>query len=182
MQRRYLYILMFSLPGFLASLMISIVLSASIAGIFWLFVFGDDPWPVSADRTLAIIFIFSLLVLWGAFQYLAYRTGRKEEANASLSVRHAVIAAGVTALLSLVIIFHQWRAGNIGTPSNSVMCSEHCRDQGFSGSGIPPRNSGLEICICYDAQGREAVKSPLSSIQSQHRKLSRNPFAKIFQF
>jgi hypothetical protein len=44
MRRRYLYVLMFSVPALLASLMMSVAVLGTAAGVLWLFVYGDDPW------------------------------------------------------------------------------------------------------------------------------------------
>jgi hypothetical protein len=47
-----------------------------------------------------------------------------------------------------------------------VSCADLCRAKGFIGSGVPPRNSGEHTCSCFDAQGREAVKLPLSELRA----------------
>jgi len=45
-----------------------------------------------------------------------------------------------------------------------------CTAKGYSGSGMPPRDSGTRTCSCYDAEGREAVKAPLEETSPGGRK------------
>jgi len=51
-----------------------------------------------------------------------------------------------------------------------VLCSEFCRNKGFAGSGTPPRNAGEATCICFDTQGREAVKVPMGDVTARQGK------------
>jgi len=164
MKRRYLYVLLFGVPALLASVIISVLLFAAAAGVLWIFVFGDNPWPSSADTMLTTIFVLAFATLWLALMSVAYVAGKKQEQHAALNTRHVMGAAGTTALLVLLVVSHQWRVGNIGTKSDGVLCTEFCRDKGFAGSGMPPRDAGPAICSCFDAQGRETVKVPMADI------------------
>jgi hypothetical protein len=40
---------------------------AGVAGILWIFVFGDDPWPGWAMTTLNVLIPFVGLFLWAVF-------------------------------------------------------------------------------------------------------------------
>ena len=164
LKRRYLYVLLFGLPALLASIIISFLLFGAAAGILWIFVFGDNPWPSFAGNMLAVMIVLVCLTLWVVFMYAAYVVGKKQEAHASLNAKHVMASVGATVLLVLLVVLHQWGVGNIGTKSNRVLCSEFCRDKGFSGSGLPPRNAGEATCLCFDAQGHEAVKVPMRDV------------------
>ncbi len=161
MQRRYLYVLMFSVPALLASLMMAVAVLGTAAGVLWLLVYGDDPWPASVNTALIALFAFTCVVALLGCLYIAYASGRKQEASPALNRKHVALAAGATVMLIVVIAAHQWGVGNIGTPSDGALCSDLCRTKGYAGSGMPPRNSGVRTCSCFDAQGREALKLPL---------------------
>ena len=52
MKRRYVYVLLFATPAFLASIIVSLLLFGAAAGVLWLFVFGDNPWPSLPTKCL----------------------------------------------------------------------------------------------------------------------------------
>jgi len=162
--------LMFSVPSFLASIVISFALFGAATGVLWLFVLGDDPWPASANSMLMVMLIMSCIALWVAFISVAYIAGRKQETHAAIDAKHVVVSAAATAVLLLLVVSHQWSVGNIGPRSNGDLCSEFCRDRGFAGSGMPPRNTGVETCSCFDTQGREAIKVPIEDVIAERRK------------
>jgi hypothetical protein len=170
MRRRYLYVLMFSVPALLASVIIAVAVIAGAAGALWLFVYGDNPWPESADTTLIVLFAIACVASCVVCLSVAYAAGRRQEESAALSRTHVAASVGATALLVALIVAHQWGVGNVGTPSDSVLCSQFCAAKGYSGSGMPPRDSGIRTCSCYDAQGREAVKAPLEETSPGGRK------------
>jgi hypothetical protein len=158
MKRRFTYILLFSIPALLAALIGSLLIVGAAAGILWIFVFGDNPWPKSANNTLTAIFILINTSFWIFLLYTAYVVGKKQENDSPLNRKHIMVSVGATALLLLLVVLHQWGVGNIGSKSDDVLCAEFCRGKGYAGSGMPPRDSGAPICSCFDAQGREAVK------------------------
>lgn len=164
MKRRYLYLLLFGVPALLAALLIAFMLSGAVAGALWLFVFGDNPWPSYAGHLLPALFALVCVLLWSVFLSVAYKAGKKQEQHAALNARHVMVALAATVLLVLIGAAHQWRVGNIGAPSNSVLCSDYCRSRGFAASGTPPEDAGAANCSCYDAGGGEAVRVPLADI------------------
>jgi hypothetical protein len=163
-KRRYLYVLLFSVPIVLAAAVFALAVFGAAAGVFWLFVAGDTPWPSSANTLLVAVFVLAFAASALAFTTRAYTVGRREEVHASLNPKHVVAAVGATALLLLAIFAYQWHVGNIGARSDDVRCAEFCLGKGFAGSGMPPRNAGAATCICFDPQGREAVKVPMSDV------------------
>jgi len=170
MKKIYLYLLLFGVPTFLASVIIAILLFGAVAGVLWLFVLGDNPWPSSANNMLGAMFVLVCMALWVALMSVAYVAGKKQESHAAMNTQHVAISAGVTVLLVLVVVSHQWRVGNIGTKSDGILCSAYCRDKGFMGSGMQPENTGTVTCSCFDAQGREAVIVPMSDVAAEQRK------------
>ena len=165
MKRRYSYVLLFAAPALLASVIVSVLLFGAVAGGLWLFVLGDARWPPSIESTLSVLFVPVCAALWLAFLSLAYLAGKKQEGRNGIGSKPLTVSASATALLALLIVWHQWSVGNIGTKSDGALCSEYCGDKGYASSGTPPRNSGEQTCSCFDAQGREAVKVPIASLR-----------------
>jgi hypothetical protein len=163
MKQRHLYLLLFSVPALIAALLAGFVVLAGAAGVLWLFVYGDDPWPGAAEAVLVVLFVVISLAAWAALLRRAYRAGEQQERVGAppKAGRLAIAAAGITALLLLLVGLHQWNVGNIGPKPDSVVCSDFCGSRGFAGSSMPPRDTGMRTCTCVDAGGREPLTVPL---------------------
>jgi hypothetical protein len=163
MKRPHLYLLLFGVPSLFAALLAGFVAVAGTAGVMWLFVYGDDPWPHEAEIALVALFAAVSLAVGAVLLRRAYRAGEQaEQAGAPpKTARLALAAAGLTALLLALVGMHQWRVGNIGPKTDSVACSESCAARGFAGSSMPPRDAGPPTCTCIDDGGRKALTNPL---------------------
>lgn len=161
MKKRYLYSLLFGIPGLFVAGLISILLFGAFTGILWIYIFGDNPWPASAETILSILFVLVFLVLWAGLILLGYGVGRRLEGDPKVNRRHVLISAGLTMVFLLLMVLYQFGAGNLGPQSDSVVCSDFCTRHGYSGSGMPPENSGQRICSCYDDAGNETLRIPL---------------------
>lgn len=114
MKRRYLYPLMYSVPAFILSAIIMVVVTAAIGGALWIFVYGDNPWP-SFVELYSPIFMFTVLAtVWLVLLSAAFTWGKRQEANPSLNMKHLYLAAGSTVALMLLVFLHQLSVGNIG--------------------------------------------------------------------
>jgi len=164
MKKRYIYSLVFGIPGFFIALIIAFVLTGITAGLFWSFVFGDNPWPAWTEKLLPTWFALVFLFVWTALIMIGYQTGKKLEADPTLNLSHILIAGGLTFMFVLVILFQQFRLGNIGPKSDSALCSDYCSRNGYAASGLPPRDSGDRTCSCYDNSGNTALKILLDEI------------------
>ena len=164
MKKRYLYALLFGIPGLFAAGILSILLFGAFAGILWLFVFGDNPWPAYIETLTSIFFVLAVLTLWMAILVLGFLVGKRLERDPRVNRTHVFLSAGLTAMFLLLILFQQWSVGNLGPQSDSVLCSEFCVQHGFSGSGMPPASSGDRLCSCYDEDGNEALRIPLDHL------------------
>ncbi|MEO8654416.1 MAG: hypothetical protein ABI409_09865 [Ramlibacter sp.] len=164
MKRRHLYVLVFALPALLASVMVASALFGAVAGVLWLFVFGDNAWPSSVDTVLVPLAAVALAAMWAALLSRAYAFGKRQEQTAAPMTRHVAMAAAATVLIVLLGVSYQWRVANIGPKDDGTLCSDFCRDKGYAGSGMPPRNQGAATCSCFDGQGREAVKVPMGEV------------------
>lgn len=165
MKKRYLYSLLFGLPGLFIAGVLSILAFGGLAGFLWVYVFGDNPWPSYVEPLTSVLFVLSVLGIWIAFIGLGYGIGKRLESDPILDRNHILISAGLTVMFLLMIVFQQWSVGNLGPKSDSVLCSEFCIQHGYSGSGIPPEDSGIRSCSCFDGSGNEAQVVPLDSIR-----------------
>ena len=163
MKKRYLYSLLFGIPGFFVSVIISFVVFGAVAGIFWIFIFGDNPWPSSTEIILPILFALTFLIVWITSITIGFVTGKKLEKDLILNKKHILVSGGLTVVFILFIVLHRLSVGNIGPKSDDIRCADFCSQKGYSGSGMPPKDSGERTCSCYDS-GREVIKIPLDSI------------------
>ena len=164
MQKRYLYSLLFGIPGLFIAGIISFVVFGVAVGMLWLYFFGDSPWPVSTENMLPGLFVLTFLILWITSIMIGFVIGKGLEKDPLLNKRHMLVSGGLIVLFVLFIVLQQLSVGNLGPKSESVLCSDFCSLQGYSGSGTPPKDSGDRSCSCYDNLGNEVLKVPLDSI------------------
>ena len=166
MRKRYLYVLLFAVPIVLAATVAGVVVFGVAAGVIWLYVAGDSAWPPITDYVLGALFLAAFAATAGLLGRAAYVEGRKREAEAGGGAKAAIVAAAAAGLLALAMLAYQRHVGNIGPKVDSLVCSEYCAGKGFSGSSMPPRDSGDATCSCVDAQGSEALRMPMDRIRS----------------
>jgi hypothetical protein len=165
MKSRYVYAILFGLPGFLVSLLITIIFFSALAGFLWLYLFGDDNWPSYLETLLPILFIITFLLLWIASIVYGYFTGKRLEDVTGLNRKHIVISVAASLLPLALILLYQIRLGNIGEKPLTLRCSEYCLAQGYAMSSMPPRDSGEMLCSCYDDEGTEVLTAPIDVIK-----------------
>lgn len=166
MKKRYLYAFLFGIPGLLVSGIIALIIFGASIGILWLFIFGDSTWPSSTEPLLSVLVISTFLLLWILSIVAGYAIGKRLEKNPGLNRMHILISGGLTLAFILFILLQQLSVGNLGPKSDSMLCSDFCVQHGYSGSGMPPPNSGDRTCSCYDNSGNEVLKVPLESIDT----------------
>src|SRR5512133_1744443 len=132
MKKRYLYSLLFGIPGFFVAGIASLVLFGALMGVLWLFIFGDNPWPDSTEKFLPILLVLTFLIVWIASITIGYSVGKRLENNPTLNKNHVLISLALTAAFIFFIIFQQWRVGNIGPKSDTTLCGDYCSAQGYS--------------------------------------------------
>lgn len=159
--------LIFAVPALFASGIVSIALFGIFSGALWLFVLGDNPWPEAVGTGLVSMLVLVLLSSWVGLLALAYRAGQRQESYPSLNRVHLALSAAATLLLLLLVVIHQFSVGNLGIPTDSVLCSNACREKGFTSSGVPPKDTGKLTCRCFDAQGNEALKFSVERLRAK---------------
>lgn len=164
MQKRYLYALMFGVPGFFLALLFSFWVLSAVVGGMWVFLFGDDVWPETVVRLLPVFFGVVLLAVWVLVVIRGYLFGKNQETVEGFNRAHLGVAAALTIAPLLLILFQQWGVSNFGPQSDGQLCSDFCLERGFNGSGMPPRISGDRSCFCLDENGNEVLRIPVLNI------------------
>lgn len=164
MKKRYIYSLLFGIPGFFVALIISFIIFGLVAGVFWLFVYGDNTWPSSSGVILPGILMLAFLMLWISAIMIGVATGKRLEKDPQLNMSHVLISGGLTLLFILFIVLQQLSVGRLAPKPDRVVCGDYCSLNGYSTSGLPPLDSGDRTCTCYDDFGNEAIKMPLDKI------------------
>jgi hypothetical protein len=101
----------------------AVLAGAAGAGVLWIFVYGDNPWPASANVVvMALASTVGLAVLAGLL-LVAHRVGRSRESGCGLRREHVWVALGLSVGLPLLVLLHPWQVGNLG------------------GTQVPPNNS-----------------------------------------
>ena len=166
MKKRYLYYLLFGIPGFGVALIIAFMVFGAASGVLWLYAFGDEPWPPATGVVLPLLFLLFFLILWGGFTAWGFVVGRGLESRAGLERKHLLWSLLATLALLLLIYFQLGDAGR-DRALPSLRCSDYCRQQGYAASGVSPANEPDRVCSCYDASGKEAVTIPLANLLGQ---------------
>ena len=133
MKRRYLYLLLFALPATLLALIAAGVAVAGAAGVLWLFVFGDDPWPRQSDLSLAVIAVLAAAPVLAASFMMAWRAGLAQESQPRVPRGHLGLAIGLTLALGALIVL-QLAGPRRGPVSDGERCADWCRTSGFDAS------------------------------------------------
>lgn len=122
MRARFSYPLAFLVPSAMAAVLLAVLVAAAGAGILWLFVFGDNPWPAGADGALMALAAF---VAAGALMLLllaSYSFGKRRETYGGMAKRHLVLALAVSIAIPALVLFYEWQVGNLGpgpVPANN---------------------------------------------------------------
>lgn len=169
MKKRYIYALMFSIPALASALLISAVLFAVSAGILWLFVFGDSPWPNWTNTAMSLLFGVVFTVLWGGAIAASYRFGKRLEVQHGFNQQHFWVAFGATVLPVAIILFHQLSVGNLGPKSDIEHCMDYCSRHGFAGSNLTPSTEGPVTCSCVGPRGETHIPMLLDAIIAQSK-------------
>lgn len=165
MKQRYIYAVMFSVPAFLFAAILTAALVAVVAGVLWIFVFGDNVWPSFVNRSMSVLIFAVFGVVWVALLCVAYVSGKRQEAAMALNKNHVFFAVGSSVGLVLLVVLHQLNVGNIGPKSDTIVCSDFCTTKNFSASMLPQDGS----CRCLDSDGRESLISSLKALRSESK-------------
>jgi hypothetical protein len=119
---RYSYPLLFLLPSAMVAFLAAFVVAGVGAGILWIFVYGDRPWPESVNTMLMGVAIAGSALTLTALVALSYFIGKSGESRGGVPRSHVVVALVISVGLPLLVLLHQWQVGNIGgtpVPANN---------------------------------------------------------------
>ena len=168
MRKRFQYVLLFGIPGLVIASVFAMVVAASAAGVLWLFVFGDNRWPSQSTVYVLAPAVVAFVSVWGTAMYVGYSTGKRLESGLTrrLDRRHVLLSAVTTLLPMLLIAGHQLRAA-VASPTDSIRCLDHCKQQGANGSELSPdATNGKYTCSCFEG-GKSVLRIPLDALDAE---------------
>ncbi|MGY0798930.1 hypothetical protein ACW7G0_07750 [Lysobacter sp. A286] len=163
MKARFSYLLLFLLPIVMVAIIVTVFAGGASAGILWLYVYGDNVWPQSANNVfmavIVVVFSATLITLCLA----SYAFGKKRESCGGLKGSHVALAVGASILMPGLGLLHQLSVGNIGPQTDNVICSHFCLTKDFRGSRIPSDGT----CRCLGTDGSAALNVSIESIRAK---------------
>ena len=114
MKRRYLYSLLVGVPGLVVCLLITYVYFGVAAGVLWISIYRDNPWPVWSGKIVPVIFVLDLLTVWLPFPLIGFIVGKRLEQRPALNKMHVLISAGLTILFILFMLSYRVSPEGIG--------------------------------------------------------------------
>jgi hypothetical protein len=165
MKARYSYPLLFLLPSAMVAFLTAFVVVGVGAGALWVFVYGDNTWPKSADAALMSVAVFAAAATLSLLLFASYSYGRSREPTGGLARRHVVWALVISILLPAVVFLRQWQIGNpgtIGPKADTLVCANFCTTNKFNASR-PPQDG---TCRCYGKNGQESLNISMNRVHS----------------
>lgn len=164
MRKRFIYTLLFLVPGLFVSLLVTFAVFAAAYGALWLYVFGDSTWPAWTGQVMPVLMVMVFFSLWVIAMVAGYVVGKKLEAAPGFDVRHVWLSLAATLLPIGIALLHQLSIGNLGPKSDGQRCSVYCSDLGYQASSTPPRNSGEQTCSCLGRYGEVKITVPIAEL------------------
>lgn len=149
MKTTYRYAILFGLPGLAVAFIAAIATVSLLAGIFWLFIYGDNSWPYWSDYFLGSVALIVFLSVWLLTIYAGFQHGRKHNTQASSLKTHVIYSVTATGIMVLAVILFLMRS-ELRPKTLSEQCVKICLDKGYYGSSTPPNSSGKRTCSCFD--------------------------------
>jgi hypothetical protein len=164
MRKRYIYTLLFLVPGLFFSLLVTFAMFAAAYGALWLYVFGDSTWPAWPGQLIPALVIIVFFSLWVVAMVAGYVVGKKLEAAPGFDARHVWLSLAATLLPIGIVLLQQLSIGNLGPKSDGQRCSEYCSALGYQASSTPPKHSGELTCSCLGQYGEVEITVPIAEL------------------
>jgi len=164
-KKRYLYLLLFAIPGFFIAALFAFFILAAVAGVFWIFLFGDNTWPDATQWILPLALFLVFAVAWAIAMVVGYKTGKNLESSGILNRKHILVAIAFTIAPLLFMYLYQLKVGNIGTQPDSILCGNYCMQAGYNASETSPGEADQKACTCLHS-GAVILKVPVTAIRS----------------
>ncbi|MFH1649894.1 MAG: hypothetical protein ABIA93_05070 [Candidatus Woesearchaeota archaeon] len=160
MKTRYKYVLFAIVPAILLATIITFSAFGFLAGLLWIFLFGDQTWPKYAEIILIILTfgLFTLITLSALL--FSYKYGKKREMSDTQShaksKRDLTVLIIITVVTLIIILGQQLSVGNIGTKTEGEICSDYCSQLNYRASGSDPKFEENRSCYCIEDGQRVA--------------------------
>lgn len=151
MRKKYLYAILFGIPGLVVAFLCAFFATGFSGGILWLFVFGDTTWPHWTENILRAIFLTIFIIVWATSLALGYKYGKSLSGSGKNGLRDLIYSIGITLLILSVTLAYLFR-DEIGPRTLTEQCIDVCKERGYTGSMMPPSNSGDTTCSCFDEE------------------------------
>ena len=76
--KRWVAVLLAIVGGAIAAYTMILLLAGAMLGVFWLWLFGDDPWPGWATAGFGLLIPVGGLILWAIFSRLIWARLKRE--------------------------------------------------------------------------------------------------------
>ena len=146
MKKRYIYSLLYGIPGLGISFLAAVLVAGMTMGFFWLFMFGDTmEWPSWTEWVAPTLAIIAFVIMQSVIVMIGYNTGKKQEANnLPINRKHIIIP-----LLILVFFIFYMIVISRNSDSNTGVCRDMCVQKGYNTDGLSISSDGT--CRCYDS-------------------------------
>ncbi len=125
MKTRYAYPLLFLVPIALAAALAAVLIAGAGAGIMWMFIYGDDVWPSSANMTIMVVAVTVCILVFSSLVALCYSVGKAYETRGGLRRAQVLTAIGLSVGLPLLVLWHQWQVGNLSHRQSHPVSAPH---------------------------------------------------------
>ena len=75
--KRWLALLISIIGGALLGYALLLAIGGAVLGLLWLYVFGDDPWPVWSEYVLGAAIVIGGLAAWAWCSWIIWRQLRR---------------------------------------------------------------------------------------------------------
>ena len=165
MKKRYIYTILFALPGLFISIITGVALTGIATGFFWIFVFGDSPWSISEEIIMVVAMTIGFLVTWISCIAFGFSVGKRLESKQANTAVHLVISLAITIPLFLCIAFYYFGYQKEFSQSDIGKCSAFCEKSGYSGASVAPAyEEQPKTCGCTDNSGQTTLIVPFDDI------------------
>jgi hypothetical protein len=156
MKQRYIYTIIFGIPGMVLSFIAAEIVAGLVQGLLFLYMYGDGTWPewtgiaISAIGIGAFVFCVAMIGMMG----MSY--GKKMESkNVPVQIKYILISLILCALLG-GFIFTSNRGYVFKKPSYR-RCQEMCVQHGYGAqsTSLEFLDSGAYMCSCMNKQTKK---------------------------
>lgn len=171
MRKRYIYALLYGIPGFFASIPLLLVSFLIFCNPLDAGKFGPHTFCGGMNSFAKIIPIF-FLPWWIISIWMGFIAGKKYEKNKTLNRKHVLTSLITTIVLILIITAFYLRSREANRPNPDFKkCDDFCSQKGYpqSSMGYPGTPDPSKVsCSCYANDGKHMLKIPFSQISPQN--------------